>query len=512
MTDKKTEFDKILLGLALVIFIFSFTLVTFRNVPDPDYWWHVQSGFWMLEHQKIISADYFSFTRAGSFWRNSAWLQEIVMGYIARSSGSDLSVFAYFAGVTSLGILALWSAIKQNILIKTTAVIFCLQIMLPTITGRPVMVSFLCFIVYLWILDRYRTEGKSNTLFVLPLAMIIWNNSHGGFAMGYALLSVFLVVPAGQCFMSWLGRKYPPIEPLTRLFRDNEPQPGYKTYLITMSLVSAFVVAATCVSPYGVENLVAPLKNFLVQKGSIDSFILEWESPNFHSPLLILFLGFLIVFAVGWMRGERKADWLDTLIAVGLLAATLMMQRNLLFAAPGMIYVATKYLPPLSFAGILDSSIGKKLSILIPPALLVFSLFYSFFIFQSLEDQSLFDEKVASMYPVEAVKTLQQLPSGNLFNSYNWGGFLIDKAPEIPVFVDGRTVMFEDEFITGTYGVIYDAGPDWRKLLKEWNIRYLLVETRAPVVNVAREIGWPVLYQDKTSTLIENPAWANSGK
>jgi hypothetical protein len=116
------------------------------------------------------------------------------------------------------------------------------------------------------------------------------------------------------------------------------------------------------------------------------------------------------------------------------------------------------------------------------------------------------------MYPVEAVKILQQLPSGNLFNSYNWGGFLIDKAPEIPVFVDGRTVMFEDEFITGTYDVIFDAGPDWRKLLKEWNIRYMLVETRAPVVNVAREIGWPVLYQDKTSTLIENPAWANSGK
>ena len=139
-----------------------------------------------------------------------------------------------------------------------------------------------------------------------------------------------------------------------------------------------------------------------------------------------------------WLDAGRKKSRLGGhLIAVGLLAATLMMQRNLLFAAPGMIYVATKYLPPLSFAGILDSSIGKKLSILIPPALLVFSLFYSSFIFRSLEDQSLFDEKVASMYPVEAVKILKQLPSGNLFNSYNWGGFLIDKAPEIPVLLMG---------------------------------------------------------------------------
>jgi len=508
MTDRKIPATRILIGLALAIFVFSFTLVTFRNVPDPDYWWHVQSGIWMLDHQKIISTDLFSFTRAGSPWMNSAWLQEIVMGLIVRATGTDLGAFSYFAGITAFGLLALWTSIKQNTLVKTAAVVLCLQIMLPTITSRPVMISFLFFVIFLWILDRYRLDGKSEMLFCLPIMMIIWCNSHGGFAMGYALLAAFLLVPAGQSFLGWVNRRFPSLNPLTEFFSDPAPSTGYGPYLKTLGLVTLLVALATCLSPYGIENLTAPLKNFLVQKGSIDAFIIEWESPNFHSPLFVLFLAFLLVLSAGWMRSGRKVDWTDAAITLGLLAATLLMQRNLLFSTPAMVYIASKYLPKITFSEILKSGVGNKLGILLPPALLLFALVYSVFIYQSLADSSLFKEKVESFYPVDAAKKLQGLPKGNLFNTYNWGGYLINKAPEIPVFVDGRTVMFEDEFISGTYDVIYDGKPGWRDLLKKWNVRYLLVETQAPIVNVTREIGWPVLSQNKTATLIENPNWA----
>ena len=33
-----------------------------------------------------------------------------------------------------------------------------------------------------------------------------------------------------------------------------------------------------------------------------------------------------------------------------------------------------------------------------------------------------------------------------MFNSYNWGGYLMFALPDMPVFVDGRTDLYGDTF------------------------------------------------------------------
>jgi len=39
---------------AIVLFLGIF-LLTFRPVTDPDFWWHLRTGQWILEHVKFPS-------------------------------------------------------------------------------------------------------------------------------------------------------------------------------------------------------------------------------------------------------------------------------------------------------------------------------------------------------------------------------------------------------------------------------------------------------------------------
>jgi hypothetical protein len=56
------------------------------------------------------------------------------------------------------------------------------------------------------------------------------------------------------------------------------------------------------------------------------------------------------------------------------------------------------------------------------------------------------DRTISSQFPVDAVNFLRKNPvAGPLFNSFDWGGFLIFYMPEYPVAIDGRTDLYGEE-------------------------------------------------------------------
>ena len=40
-----------------------FLLSAARVSPDPDTWWHLNAGKWMIEHGELLRVDQFSYTR-----------------------------------------------------------------------------------------------------------------------------------------------------------------------------------------------------------------------------------------------------------------------------------------------------------------------------------------------------------------------------------------------------------------------------------------------------------------
>jgi len=80
--------------------------------------------------------------------------------------------------------------------------------------------------------------------------------------------------------------------------------------------------------------------------------------------------------------------------------------------------------------------------------------------------------------PVEAVRFIRDnnLP-GPMFNSYNWGGYLIwHLYPAYPVFIDGRTDLYDDEFIR-EYVKVTLAKPGWHEVLDQYSVNFILIES-----------------------------------
>jgi hypothetical protein len=59
------------------ILLFGLLAMTARNAVDPDLWWHLRTGQWIMETGHIPRSDPFSFTRAGSPWVSHEWLSEV---------------------------------------------------------------------------------------------------------------------------------------------------------------------------------------------------------------------------------------------------------------------------------------------------------------------------------------------------------------------------------------------------------------------------------------------------
>src|SRR2546427_5070642 len=48
-------------------------------VSDPDIFWHLASGDWMLDHAQLLDRDVFSFTRTGVAYHTGEWLGESIL-------------------------------------------------------------------------------------------------------------------------------------------------------------------------------------------------------------------------------------------------------------------------------------------------------------------------------------------------------------------------------------------------------------------------------------------------
>ena len=84
---------------------------------------------------------------------------------------------------------------------------------------------------------------------------------------------------------------------------------------------------------------------------------------------------------------------------------------------------------------------------------------------------------------------------GRVFNEYNWGGYLIWRTQDLPVFVDGRTDLFGDK-ILGEWLTAVQAGEGWRDILNKWQVAYVLIDPGRPLAKALPEDGWKLLYSD----------------
>jgi hypothetical protein len=81
--------------------------------------------------------------------------------------------------------------------------------------------------------------------------------------------------------------------------------------------------------------------------------------------------------------------------------------------------------------------------------------------------------------PAEAVRFVKsEKLYDRPFNTYEWGGYLIWTCwPDLRVFIDGRCLLYGDTLI-GQSLTVEAGGPRWRRVLREHNVRTLIIRYR----------------------------------
>lgn len=479
-------------SLVIGITFLALLVMGLRFSMDSDTWWQLRTGEAILA-EGIPTADSWSYTLAGQPWAypSTAWLSEaqLFLTYDALGPGG---LNLWVAGLVVLAFALVYPAMSGGPILRFAVLILAAMAAAIYWAARPYMVSFVLSAAFLWILEDYRW-GRRNRLIWLPALMVLWVNSHPGFAVGFILVGIYVIEQALQwAYARWQGSKV--------------EAKRSRAQLTLLLLTSLGLIVAASLNPAGPAVLAYPFET--VSIGVLRDYIQEWQSPDFHmiEALPFALLQFTTLGVLG--ASERRFALSDFLLLAVSLAMSFLAARNIpLFALIAAIVVSRHAESLLVAAG---RAIGwkQRASRKEKPwqRWVNIAIFGIFAILVVLRAASLFPEganqqAIAGKMPVSAVEYLErQQPAGNLFNSYNWGGYLIWNLRSYPVFVDGRTDLYDDGLLNEWLDIV-SAKPGWQAALDEWDVQLVLLEPNWPLTNVLPYEGWQVLYQDEVSVL-----------
>ena len=461
---------------------------------DTDSWWHLRSGAWILENGEILKTDPFSLTRQGQPWIYPGWLSQIIL-FSAYNTFGYAGLNLLTGSMVLIAFAILWATLKGKDLLRAFVLLLATSASGLYWSARPQIFTLALASACLLLLEGGK-EGKLKRLWILPPLILIWVNLHGGFIVGYILIGIYFLSEVLEALISCISDR--------RKLRDEWEK--RKKLLSVSFFVGITSIFAGMINPHGPAILLYPFQTISI--GTLQDYIAEWQSPNFHTPevqpfILLLFITFL---AFGISNKKRSVRELLLTIIFGYMS--LMAVRNIglfaLVAAPVACRHLNAGLSPLferarsqkELPEKLTKSINLILAILIAVAgLLRVAL--------QLGDQ-VNVEHINQQIPLMAFEFIErEKPDGALFNSYNWGGYVIwELYPEYLSFVDGRTDLFSDEILNG-YLDAWLAKPGWQVFLEEWGIRWALLEIDSPLAKAMIYEGWRVSYQADNAIILE---------
>lgn len=489
--------------LFLCILILGIVAMAARNVADPDLWWHLKTGQWIMQHHAVPHSDVFSYTRAGQPWVAHEWLSEVFLYGLFRAAGWG-GLIAVFSGVIAAAFFLLYLRCAATPYAAGAILLLGALAARPTWGVRPQMLSFLLASIWLLMLDR--SEQNSNVLWwTLPLTLL-WVNLHAGFALGLALLALYA---AGESLE--IACRANPNEALRR----------HRNALARMFCLNLLVVP---LNPNGLRMFVYPIETLRSQ--AMQNYIAEWFSPNFHKaeywPFLFLLLASIAAFAgsPGKVRPRNILLLLAScyaglvsvrMIPVFVLVAAPIFSRQLEEWAAASRWSFGKLLTPAARA---DFKAGPSKGLL-PHAglrtLLHVAIVAAMGVFVCLRLVTVIRQQAqveASQFPVGAVAFLQEHPpNGNIFNHYDWGGYLIwTLYPGRPVFIDGRADVYGEELLR-QFADTYQLKGDWMGVLNQWRVATVVVPHDSPLATALPLVnGWSVMYEDPQATILARVA------
>jgi len=177
----------------MVVVLLYAALSGLRTLSNPDTGWQLATGKYILEHHQIPSTDVLSYTVRGQKWIYPPFSQLFLyalysLGGVAARSWLNAAACAGTVGIAFLA--------EQSIAAALLAIIAIPRIAFHTDAHADMFttVLFAALLVVVW--RHFR--GRYAPLWLVPLILLVWVNTHLGFIAGLALLVGYVALELSE--------------------------------------------------------------------------------------------------------------------------------------------------------------------------------------------------------------------------------------------------------------------------------------------------------------------------
>jgi hypothetical protein len=457
-----------------------------NRIVDPDLWWHLRNAQYLVANLRLPRIDTYTHTTPGLPWMNHEWLSELL--YYGGYRAFDLQgVYMVFAGaLAALAVIMFWLCMKENgdPLIAMVAAVSGILLQAVGYGPRTQTFGWLCFAAMFAILLRFRAVRRA-PLWLLPPIFCVWINLHGSWVFGGMVYAVFIAAGLVR-------------HDVGRLIAD----PWSWDELKKLVLAGVASVAALFVNPFGYRLVLFPIKmiyaltaDHLMHGGSVN--IEEFAPINFQDgrgKLVALVLG--LVFALV-LIGRRRWRIDNALLTAFVLYGGVTHIR--------LLFLAGIVLPPILVVqfGRISPYDGRREQRVLNAAALAIALGV---LLVSFPSASSLQAQEADFFPVRAVDYLRTHPqTGNMFNQFEWGGYLEWNLRNAPTFIDARGDIVDaqgrsaDPF--GEYASIATLA-NTQETLERFKISYILYRAKTPLAYYLSKVPqWERIYGDDQAVI-----------
>ena len=425
---------RLIIVSALFIYIGTYASL---EIADSDFWLHVKSGEVILKQHTFLQQDPFSFTRPGATWVNHEWLSQVILYWFFSHWQYDGLVFFKIAVYLSAFLfLYFYLARTCHYLFASVLVMTAFVTGLHRLMPRPDILSFLLFVVYIFILGQH----KGRFFWLLPCLQLFWVNTHGFFIVGVATV-----------FLYWVAI----------FVQRNSFSAEHRR---RSSYVLMACIAVCFLNPNGYAGILYPLSRirlfFSGRERIIYSMIMELRSP-FQGKLIgaSVFKVLLVCSPLSFLLTRRSMNVFYFLLTIvmGFFASSAL--RNMNFFGPvGVIALSDNILAFIRQSSAVSLCERVRIQKIMRGVIVAGSALFVALIFQDLRSKfrteyAYYDEwglkrtktifwgYQGGKYPEQMKRFMENaaLPE-RMFNSFNIGSYLIGNFyPQRKVFVDGRT-------------------------------------------------------------------------
>jgi hypothetical protein len=468
-------------AVVLPVLFFGYLFAVDLSLPlnDPDVWWHLKTGDYIVDNWEVPDVDPFAYTtprplsQTQKIGLRSQWLGQVIF-YLSYWIGGypGLGSFRNLLILLPMVILFVWLLRRGPALLLSMQLFYAFE--------RPQGLSFSIVMVTVILLERVRRRcaepGLDFSFALLPVAMALWANIHAGFIVGNLVVIIYIaseILRAGYHKVRGTGKAA--IRPMFYMVCLASVLASFinpNTYHLFYSYVSG--LTAMFVTDFS--------RSIKGGGGSwVTDVVLEYKPlVYFYTHLNYKWLIFYWVFTVLLYLSmvakyilRRSFDIAEFLTVSLVVVFANYYARGLMFSLTVMPVYLGKTVMELGLPRI-KIRWASQVAVALVLALTISFVTYSYKNNPLSFRPGVTDSWVTPWYPTRLAGFLKRNPiAPPMYNYYTWGGFLIwTLYPQYQVFIDGRAI---DNLVNRTADSILKIYSGWYTQLEAYNINFIVI-------------------------------------